>query len=423
MAGFCYGENTIICKDGKSDFSIVTKANPSNLETAAASELQVHLKKTGAGDIPITNDAALATLNEILLGRNSRLEALNLNEDWPKLGKDGYIIRTVGTKLVIAGNTDRGTLNGVYAFLEDVVGIRWLTPDTTYFPELKELSLKPLNIRYVPPFNYRQIINVNTIGHAGQRWAARHRINQGRNIQPHTIFKLLCSGLTSPDGTTPGIEAVFKEHPEYFSELEGKRTFDTAQLCLTNPDLVKILSGGIKRQIKSGTESVHISSMDGGRPCRCAVCEKAYRQKGNISTVFFALMNKVAKTVAEEYPDIIIETIAYHFTQPPPLNMKMEKNVRVVYAPIRMNYYAALDEGKHNTEGGLSSECPPSVTQVPQQLGRWKEIAGHVYFMYQPLKIPVFQPNPNLKPLGRSFGLMKKAGVEGVFVEDMNWVK
>ena len=66
---------------------------------------------------------------------------------------------------------------------------------------------------------------------------------------------------------------------------------------------------------------------------------------------------------------------AYHAEQLPPDNMRMRRNVVVKYAPIRMNYYCGLDEGKHNVEGGLISLCPPSLTQVPSQLQKWTAIA------------------------------------------------
>ena len=42
----CYGQSMMLYKDNQSSFSIIIKANPTDMEKSAASELQYHLKKT-----------------------------------------------------------------------------------------------------------------------------------------------------------------------------------------------------------------------------------------------------------------------------------------------------------------------------------------------------------------------------------------
>ncbi len=442
----CYGQEIVIYENNVSSYSIVTKVNPSDIEKSAASELQYHLKKTGEVELPVKSDSVPSTANEIILGRNAHLKQLNLNENFQELGKEGYIIRTVGSKLVIAGNTDRGTLNGVYAFLEEMVGIRWLTPEVTHFPESRMLTLKKLNIRYVPAFNFRLLYTLNA-GDAS--WAARHRLNafhEHLNIDfpglmsdprledsstfagtlAHTIYDLLCLGLTPAGKDEPyPVEKVFKEHPEYFSEINGNRKYKYSQLCFTNQDVPWLLAKGAKQRIKDTPTAkfVSISMMDHTGQCQCARCKKTYKELGTMSALYFDTVNKVAKIIEKEYPDILVESLAYHAEQIPPDNIKMRKNVVVRYAPIRMSSYYALDEGKHNTEGGLTWLCPPSATQLPRQIKKWTDITDHFWVWYYTLKLPIFHPNPNLRPLSRSFKAMRDWGVEGIFIEDLNWVK
>ena len=101
---------------------------------------------------------------QIVLGRTRAQEAIRLLIDWEKLGPEGFVIRTVGQKLVIAGGTGSGTINGVYTFLEDVVGCRWYTPELRVIPSRKTLSIGPLNIQMLPVFEpvCVKIIRVNT---------------------------------------------------------------------------------------------------------------------------------------------------------------------------------------------------------------------------------------------------------------------
>ena len=50
--------------------------------------------------------------------------------DAVKTGAEGFRIVFRNGKLDIRGSSSQGTLNGVYHFLEEVMGVRWLTPET-----------------------------------------------------------------------------------------------------------------------------------------------------------------------------------------------------------------------------------------------------------------------------------------------------
>ena len=43
-------------------------------------------------------------------------------------------------------------------------------------------------------------------------------------------------------------EEFYKKHPEYYSLIDGKRIFERAQLCLTNPDVLRIITDRIKNE-------------------------------------------------------------------------------------------------------------------------------------------------------------------------------
>ena len=60
---------------------------------------------------------------------------MNTTIDIASLGKEGYVIRTVGNDLLIVGGALRGNLYGVYGLLEDHMGCRWFTPDCSRIPK------------------------------------------------------------------------------------------------------------------------------------------------------------------------------------------------------------------------------------------------------------------------------------------------
>ncbi len=131
----------VIADSGKSDFRIVIAADAGPSTQYAAKELQSFLKQISAAELPIVSDREEAAGHEIILGASSHLKALGAVVDFKRLGDEGYVIRTVGPHLVIAGGALRGNLYGVYGLLEDHLGCRWFRagrePHPAHRPRLR----------------------------------------------------------------------------------------------------------------------------------------------------------------------------------------------------------------------------------------------------------------------------------------------
>ena len=74
---------------------------------------------------------------EIVLGQNDRLDRLNTGINLNELEADGFVIMTDSMRLIIAGGNEKGTLYGVYTFLEKYLGCRLYSPDVKFIPELE----------------------------------------------------------------------------------------------------------------------------------------------------------------------------------------------------------------------------------------------------------------------------------------------
>ena len=61
--------------------------------------------------------------------------------DFAALGDEGFTIQTSGPHLVIAGGRLRGTMYGVYAFLEEVLGCRWYAPGASFIPKKPTIKI------------------------------------------------------------------------------------------------------------------------------------------------------------------------------------------------------------------------------------------------------------------------------------------
>ena len=95
-------------------------------------------------------------------------------------------------------------------------------------------------------------------------------------------------------------EKHFAEHPEYFSLLNGNRTPD-GQLCLTNPDVYRIVVDELRARMKEkpGATFWSVSQNDTYAPCECATCRAIDSAEGSPSGSLLAFVNRVA----DEFPD------------------------------------------------------------------------------------------------------------------------
>ena len=74
-------------------------------------------------------------------------------------GEDGYLMRTVGERLVLTGNSPRATLYAVYHFLEKYLGCGWCVPGEDTVPKHNVVQVAALDEAVGPPaFSMRQII-------------------------------------------------------------------------------------------------------------------------------------------------------------------------------------------------------------------------------------------------------------------------
>src|SRR5579871_5765930 len=105
-----------LVNQGHSDYSIVLSSQASPSEHRAAAELQRYIAEMSGAHLPILDDAHPTPGHLILLGDSSTLRARRISIPVPSLGTEGFVIRTAGQDLVIAGGRERGTLYGVYTF-------------------------------------------------------------------------------------------------------------------------------------------------------------------------------------------------------------------------------------------------------------------------------------------------------------------
>ena len=176
----------------------------------AAEFLQKYLRDVTGATLPIVTEKDAPAENFIAVGDTKTARAWRINPE--KLPNEGYVIKSGPGGIVICGEIaanglDRGTMFGVFQFLETFAGVRWYFPGKlgTVIPKRKNLGINlPVDIRRHPFFKVRYG------GMRGSEWypVLRYGITAGK-VANHTEY--------------PWKRLYGKTHPEYFGkDRKGK---------------------------------------------------------------------------------------------------------------------------------------------------------------------------------------------------------
>ncbi|MGB2806114.1 MAG: alpha-glucuronidase family glycosyl hydrolase, partial [Sedimentisphaerales bacterium] len=161
-----------IAEDGVAKAVIVVSPDSPEPERHAATEIGEFLKQITGAKFE-TTFGFVSGKSRILVGLKAAKLAIP-NFSRKGLGSDGIVIRTIGNDLILAGGEPRGTLYAVYTFLEDHLGCRWWSSKVSRIPKKPTLKVGKLNIRYVPPLEYRESFWFDAFD---GDWAVRNKCN------------------------------------------------------------------------------------------------------------------------------------------------------------------------------------------------------------------------------------------------------
>lgn len=404
------GGELVLADGGKSPFQIVLPQQASPSTQYAAEELQRFLEQITGVRLPIVTDAAPAGPHEIVLGPGARPKALGITIDLASLGPEGYVLRTAGPHLVIAGGNPRGTLYGVYGLLEDHLGCRWFAPGVSRIPKRPRLVLGALHETKVPVLEYREPFTFdcfdgdwcarNRVNSSSARLAARHggKIRFGDGFFVHTFARLVPP------------EKYFKEHPEYFSLVGGKRQDGYAQLCCTNEDVIRLCTEGVLAAMQAQPDAFvfSVSQNDTDKHCECDRCQALARQEDSQMAPVLYLVNRVAEAAEKRFPDKAIETLAYQWTRKPPKTMRPRPNVIIRLCSIECCFSHPLATCQ-SPENKRFVEDLRGWAKVSRRLWVWDYVTDFAHYLL---------PFPNQRVRNDNIRLFVANNVKGIFEQD-----
>lgn len=387
-------------------YHITTARFADRVERFAASELQKYIYSATDVCLPYFSDRCDKRSPEILIGKDARSNNICLDE----VVGDGFVIKTVGRDLIIAGKTSKGTLNGVYSFLERFFNFRHFTFDVEKIEKRRSLVLDDIFIVENPDFEYREVYT--RLGF-DKDFSSKNKLNSNLAEQSDLTGKNMrffnCHHSFSD--LVP-FEKYGKDHPEYFSEVDGKRIGENAQLCLTNEEVIKISTQKVKEWIKENPDCkiFSVAQNDCNNYCTCNRCKEIDDKEQSPSGTIIYFVNRIAEEIEKEYPDVLIHTFAYTYSVNAPKYIKPRKNVIVRLCNFGVNRGIGFDT--------LLEKNDEDAVKYIQNLNKWSDICSHLYVWEYIVNFKHYLiPFPNIYAMADNIKYYKRRGIKGLLLQ------
>ena len=395
------------------DIVLAEDAIPS--EKYAAEEFQEFFKQASGVKLPIV-DKINRLDRHIFVGPSMAMRSSNVGFSTDKFGEEDLRIIIRAANIAIAGGRPRGTLYGVYTFLEDYLGVRFLTVDHTHVPPLGDWRvLGPIDRFYHPPIGFR--------------WSAYGEMDnytfvkiKSRTEVPRFAARLRCNSVTKEArlggvsrailinhsfyGQVP-LEKYGTDHPEYYAD--GQPFEKRGQICPSNPEVLKIVIASLREHLKNkpDAEVVPVAQNDGTDYCTCQKCSAINKREGAPMGALLTFVNAVADDIAKTHPNVRIGTLAYNYSRQPPRNIKPRPNVQIQLCSPFINVLRPINDPNDKTNA-----------EFYRELKKWSEISNHMSFWVYDASFPTYSlPVPNIRALEPNTRLFAASKARGIFVQ------
>ena len=315
---------------------------------------------------------------------------------------------------ILLNGGKRGVIYAVYELLERL-GCRFFTCTAEKNPVDTELEVPYMDIVSAPRFEYREHDYHDAVKNV--RFAVKLRLNGHFHAAPermggHIVYKTYCHTFNE---IIPG-ELYEKTHPEFYSEIDGKRflpSMGTTQLCLTNPELLEEAIKRVRDMLNADPNVgiFSISQNDWWNNCQCAACRASDEAEGSPAGTLLKFVNAIAERLEHEFPNVLFDTLAYQYTRHVPQSTRNRHNVCIRLCSIESCFSHPLGKCTDELHGGTEKSY-----HFIDDLHAWGKSNDRLYiwdyttcFGHYPM------PFPNYRVLKPNLITFAENNVKGIF--------
>lgn len=416
-------EPLTLAANGATSYEIVIPDLASDTEMTAATELQSYLEKASGVLLPIAEESE-ALGNSIYIGATDYAS----NNGLLPTEKEAWSIQTVNEHIVITGGDGRGTLYGVYHFLEDIIGVRWWNVWEEYVPDLGTITVDSLNLTGKPSFEYRDIyINapgfvtsdtyilndpeiISEVTPEHYQFFARNRLNGQMGFMPAEYGGTVSHGapyFVHSAGWYFHKDKYLATNPEYFASVGG---VPGEQLCLANEGLQNAYAAKVNNFIAISYQMADDAGLP--RPYMFDISQNDVHggvcpgwEEDDAATKNMKFVNSVAEKVELEHPEVKLTTLAYmHYIEVP--SVLPRENVLIRFADLEKDNLHPMNHANNTRSLDLLTD--------------WSDVASELMIWEYGVDYQANGPLPSMYGYKENFQLYRDLGVTGIFIEDPN---
>ncbi len=388
-----------VVKNGATDYEIVIPDGENEMLDYASSELQLYVEESSGVTIEIKTDSTKTGSKKYLsIGNTEIFKSSGVTADKSVLGRDGFVLKTVGDNVLMCGGGDYGSLYAVYEFLHQSLNWETYAPDEIVYDRSNTVEMPIFNETQIPSIKNRTGGYYN--GKTDAYFTAKLRTFANYGLQmfdktlwgtwAHTFYAILNPRDIGEDGKEYSVS-----HPEWFQ---------SGQLCLTNQELREEFAKKLAQIVIEKSDSIYfmIGQNDGKNYCLCSECRKYFEDYKDptftgpyvspsdknstrgISVLNMEFTNDIVRRVNEiigedRSKEITFFTFAYSYTQEAPVQknadgsytpltnkVQAEENLGILLAPYYDDWYHDIMDQKYNSSAshniaGYRSICDKIV--------------------------------------------------------------
>lgn len=429
----------VLAEKGKGALPIVLAKESSAFTREAVKELAVSIEKvTGARPQIIEGEPAVVPPQAIWVGVQPGVAKLFPGTNFEFQHPEETLLAANDKHVVIAGRdrwvapnaqTEYGTVNAVYSFMQDQLGVRWLWPGELgedVIPK-ERIVIAPFEQRYHPQIRSREgVFHYSSLDNKGygksHEWTLRQRLQLGS------------LAMEGGHGFGDWWERYHDKHPEIFAlQPDGTRSGfpnpRTAKLCVSNPLVLKLWLEDVEADLKAnpGKTVFNASPNDGWASghCVCVNCRAWDHPDGEprrfnwykLAEVHPALSdrdvtfaNKAGELLKARYPgkDYRVLMLSYGHSRPAPVAARPADNVLMTLVANFYGRTGLVDIG--STRGDTYREQFDAWTKVSSSF-LWRPNTGSPAGWQQGL------PDLSTQQTIRDLKDVAAAGCVGIFID------
>lgn len=364
------------------------------VDHALARFLALVREATGSTLSVLTPDDAIPDGTRRIVVGPSVLDTNEVRTVCAGLGDEGYAVLCDGGNLYLTGNAPRGVIYALYAFLEKVIGWRFLSASARFLKRDRDVTVdETLRLISTPGFEARDCYWYDSIKDADQTNALRLNGTFCRDLSAN-------GGGVRYGGRFVHSLADLAEVPDVVGQ----------QPCLTDEKIFETVRKNVRRILAEDptVNIISVSQLDSfahQQGCQCERCRAIDEREGTPMGSLLTFVNRIADDIRDDYPHVYIDTLAYRYTRKAPKTIVPSPNVIIRLCSIECCFAHPIADPTCEQNVAFCRDIE-EWSRICQKLFIWDYTTNYAFYL---------TPFPNFAVLRQNVRFFKEHHVMGMF--------